>query len=912
MRRTVLATVVACGLATASSVLFALGTSSDDHGWGLRTSRTGPRSQVPGPRPQPPFPAAFGFQGTAPQESSAQVFRTGVEIVRLDVRVTDADGVPIRDLRADEIQVLESGDERPIVLFQHVIQPIGTYADVARRTIASEVSTNQGAPRGNVYALVFDQGHITAGNEQRARMAAERFLRTRVKPGDRVALYAVPGPGPQLEFTADATRAAKELVAVRGTRQDEQTGALGSMRVYDAYEITRGNQDVVTRYVNRLADNPTSSDQPATANRQTVRVETEDPSVTRRLVQEDARTIVSRADGDARRFLQDLTAIVRTLREVDGRKSVILFSEGFAIDHVRQELEDVAAAAAQSYCLVYALDLNSRAVDLSQATPRDSALGTEILSRLEPLGSLVAETDGELFIDAGQRADAVLDRIAEASQDYYVVGFEPSAAAIANRGQYRRVRVVTTRPGALVSARTGYALAPPVVEADRRRAIEGALRAPFSQQGLRVEYTTYVLRGSSADMQRVILSLAAELPVSRPDAPGADVVFSVRDVRDGRLAASGGDKLELPPAAAGGRTSGTGHYRVQFELPPGIYVMRAVVREPGGLLGSADRRFQVRALGGPSVTAGDLILGSADTAGLPVRATAYQTDALAGLMEIYARSSAQLEAVAVDVELLPFGSAAPVRRGRADLSAIVSGEAGASRGARVELPLEGVPPGEYVVRATVRAGAETAAEVLRDVTIAPGAPPAAPVLPPASRPDVSTVLQGDAARQWIAALRARAPAHLKQAAASAGEADWPAVDRAVAAAGAEGSDAQALLGLARLGQSDYRAAASALKVYTTSNPTDAVAAFVLGWAHVGAGDDRAAVAAFRSAVVGNPQFVPAYLAAIDTYVRMGQPALALQVARSGVTAIPGSTEIRDRLLRLEGRQRTPRLGTEVK
>ncbi len=836
-----------------------------------------------------------------PQTQAAPLFRSGVEIVRLDARVTDADGNPIPDIRADEVRVLEGDEERPVVLFQHVVQPVGSYADIAQRTIASEVSTNQGAPRGSVYVLVFDEAHITAGNEQRARRAAEQFLRTRVKPGDRVALYAVPGPGPQIEFTADVARAARELAAVRGTRQEEMTGALGSMRVYDAYEVTRGNQDVVTRYANRVADNPATADLPVTVNRATQRIEQEDPSVTRRLVQEDARTIVGRADTDARRFLQDLAELVGTLREVDGRKSVILFSEGFEIDNVRQELEHVAAAAAQSYCLVYALDLNARGVDLSQATPRESALGSEILSRVESLGSLVGETDGELFTDAGPRAEFVLNRIAAASQDYYLVGFEPSAAAIQNRDQYRRVRVVTTRPGARVSARTGYAVGPQISAGDRRRSVEGALRAPFSQQGLRVEYTTYVLGGTAPGLQRVILSLAAELPVARAGAPGADVIFSVRDVSDGRLAASGGDTLALPVAGSPGSTTGTGYYRVQFELRPGIYLMRAVVREPGGLLGSADRRFQVRALGGPSVAASDLVLGSADTAGLPVRATAYGSDALTGVLELYARTAAQLDAASVDTELVPFGATAAVRRVRADLLDVRAGETGFTRGARIELPLEGIAPGEYVVRAVVRTGSDTAAEVLRDVQIVRGTAPLPPAADAPSAPDPARLLEGDVVQRWIATLRQRAAGTpLQVASAAAARSDWPAVARALEKTESM-PEAQAFLGLSRFGQRDFRGAATALKAYASVHPDDANAAFALGWAHAAAGDDRAAVGAFRSAIMADRTLVPAYLAAIDTYVRMNEPALALQVARSGVTALPESLELRDRLLRLERR-----------
>jgi VWFA-related protein len=155
---------------------------------------------------------------TPPPGQAAPVFKTGTELVRLDVRIVGEDGRSVPDVSADEVEVYEGGERRPVLLFQHVVQPAGTYAEVAQRTIASEVSTNQGAPRGNVYVLVFDALHITPGNEQRARQAAERFLRNRVRPGDRIALYALPGPGPQIDFTADTSRAIRELVSLRGSR----------------------------------------------------------------------------------------------------------------------------------------------------------------------------------------------------------------------------------------------------------------------------------------------------------------------------------------------------------------------------------------------------------------------------------------------------------------------------------------------------------------------------------------------------------------------------------------------------------------------------------------------------------------------------------------------------------------------
>jgi hypothetical protein len=464
------------------------------------------------------------------------------------------------------------------------------------------------------------------------------------------------------------------------------------------------------------------------------------------------------------------------------------------------------------------------------------------------------------------------------------VGFEPGPAALADRSQYRRVKVVVKRPGARASTRSGYSIGPPISNADRRRAVEGALRAPFSQQGLKVEYTTYVLRGGSGDTQRVMLSLAAELPVAPADAPeAAAVVFAVRDVRDSRLAASGSDVIMLPDSSGTGRTMGIGYYRVQFDLPAGQYLMRAVVREPGGLLGSADRRFQVRPLAGPGLTAGDLILSSADVAGLPVRTTVYGDEAISGVLELYGRTAAQLDAATVTAELLPLGRTAAVTSGRADLQPVRTGPAGSSRGASIEIPLQGIAPGEYVVRATVKGGNETVAELYRDVVVVSGSRPAAAPSPAnvpslEGRLEPNAVLGGEVGRRFANDAQARAAKHAADPFATAAKS-----------------------GIEQFARRDFAAAAASWKACLDLEPQNAPAAFVLGWAHAGAGDDRSAVSAWRAAIVADASMVPAYLALVDGYLRLGQPDLALAAARTGLKALPASAELRDRVQRLEKR-----------
>ena len=187
---------------------------------GAALASTGPISA----QNQPPKP-----------QSEPPVFRSGVRLVRLDLRVLDNQGRAIADLRPDELRVTEGDVNRPIVLFQHVAGSGDSYVESAQRTIASEISTNQGAPQGHLFVLLFDQDHISSGNEQPVRAAADAFLRDHVRRHDRVAVYGLPGPGPAQWFTANMTAAREQLANVRGGLERRAHGPIADMSRAEAY-----------------------------------------------------------------------------------------------------------------------------------------------------------------------------------------------------------------------------------------------------------------------------------------------------------------------------------------------------------------------------------------------------------------------------------------------------------------------------------------------------------------------------------------------------------------------------------------------------------------------------------------------------------------------------------------------------
>src|SRR5262249_11056407 len=268
---------------------------------------------------------------------------------------------------------------------------------------------------------------------------------------------------------------------------------------HEAFEIVRGNEMILQRVTDRvqalnLTDAQRRNDPSAFATGTVPLTE---------LVREDARKIANTADGEARAVLARLADLLRPLRAIEGRKSILFVSEGFDGDRLTRELEDVAAAAAESYSVVYALDINRRELDIASNQPVGADQAAAIHDKLSPLGSLAAETGGALMIDAASRADQVFGALADQSQDYYLGGFTPRDNAGGDRGRYRRVTVRVRRNGARVSTRTGFTLTDAAARLDRRQALDRAMAAPFPQQGLPLQYTTYVLRGTAPRVQTV-------------------------------------------------------------------------------------------------------------------------------------------------------------------------------------------------------------------------------------------------------------------------------------------------------------------------------------------------------------------------------------------------------------------------
>ena len=311
------------------------------------------------------------------------------------------------------------------------------------------------------------------------------------------------------------------------------------------------------------------------------------------------------------------------LAPIRGRKSLLLFSDGF-VDDSASDVRGVEAAAREANTAVYFIDTRGLVALPGGGSAADAEAGLQPRERLtagfessvlESAGAVaLAEDTGGFSVGNSNDLAAGADRIADESRVFYMLGFYPPEGKSAR--DWRKLKVEVKRPGLTVRARRGYTLRAagaaagakdagagkkgkrPTLDPDVARALDSADDAA----GIPLRIMTYVLEPHANGTTHVLI--AAEFDGSRLGAEGKG------KARTGRLELSvlathrdtgrefrADDMLAL--AVAGGEAPAWRALARDFDLPPGIAQARVVVRDPAsGAVGSVSQRFEVPAAGG--------------------------------------------------------------------------------------------------------------------------------------------------------------------------------------------------------------------------------------------------------------------------------------------------------------------------
>ncbi len=262
-------------------------------------------------------------QQPAPQaQTAAPSIKTESRAVRVDVIVTDKKGNYIHDLKAEDFRVYEDNKEQPVTNFSFGADPQLSPA-LQRRYMV----------------LFFDNSTMDLSDQPQARAAASKFIDENAGP-DRVMAVVDFGGSLKIEqnFTGDAVRLKQAVQNLRTSAVQPNANA---------------------------ANNGASSSGASSGGLSTSGL----PSL------DDAMS-----DFGAQTLLLAIRSMAKSLANIPGRKSMILFTAGFAITPERQsELTATIDVCNKANVAIYPLDVRGLVTPLS-FIPDNSRDGSSLAS----------------------------------------------------------------------------------------------------------------------------------------------------------------------------------------------------------------------------------------------------------------------------------------------------------------------------------------------------------------------------------------------------------------------------------------------------------------------------------------------------------------------------------------------------
>src|SRR5688572_30924435 len=119
--------------------------------------------------------AGPGATALLAQSDQAPVFRSGVEVMEVDVSVVDAKGMPVRDLRAPEFTVTVDGQPRRVISAEFISESSAVSGEPPKPR-DPYVSNNTDRRPGRLIMLVIDRNNIETHTVRGAISALKNFV----------------------------------------------------------------------------------------------------------------------------------------------------------------------------------------------------------------------------------------------------------------------------------------------------------------------------------------------------------------------------------------------------------------------------------------------------------------------------------------------------------------------------------------------------------------------------------------------------------------------------------------------------------------------------------------------------------------------------------------------------------------
>ncbi|HEV3215943.1 MAG TPA: VWA domain-containing protein [Vicinamibacterales bacterium] len=848
---------------------------------------------------------ACGLAGLAAQSAQAPVFRSGVELLEVEVSVVDGSGKPVDNLRAPDFAVSVDGQLRRVVSSEY-ISDVSAESQLAGVTVDPYVSNNTDRRPGRLIVLVIDQNNMTMARLRGALESVRVFIDS-LAPNDRVALMSIPSPGPRVDFTTNHKQVKAALNGVMSNGEIDRTRF--NISNYEALALDeKSDAMTIQRMLARLCGDA-SPGALATCGSD---------------VEQDAMQLAQRIRLQATESVSALGVLLKNLKEVEGSKSLILLSQGLNIEGTHSEAGSLAQLAAEARTSVNVLlfdtsptDASERMVSATQGADRDL--------REAGLESLASRSRGALF-RINTNPTYTFERITRELAGHYLLGVE---SPVADRdGKRHDIKVKVQRQGTQVRARQQFQYVSRAPNTWSRDDLMGrVLRSPSSATEIPMRVTTYSYQDMPAGSGKARIIVAAEIDPTTNGAVDVAIGHALYD-EEGRLVDVGQERKIYSP-----NSDRPLRYETALSVNPGKYRFRIAAIDLSGNSGSVEREVQAWQTGGQQLALGDLMLaGIRDTRGGAIRPPVLlkvDDGQLAAFTEVYTNKPGSLDDAKVSFEIAEDADGPMLK---SDVAQYRLRDDGTSAQAGAILPVGALPPGRYIVRAVVSSGGRTVGKLVRPflllppntaapkgggtaagataagatpadaanagnrpsdasspVTIAPGAD-AGLVGANAASFRKEDVLQPDILRAVFDALDKSHPsARAALSKARAGQLEGTALmalDAGDQAAGAM------LRGLEFLSKGQLDPAATQFGVALRNAPDSPLAGFYLGACYAAAGKDREAITNWDRARAANVP-VPAIGAIIgEAWIRLGQPGQAIAPLADALARQPQNDALR--------------------
>lgn len=611
-------------------------------------------------------------QGKTPQKGDdEEVVRVGSHLVNVDVSVKDKKGNYVNDLKAEDFTVFENGVRQKVEFFYPPLAGAATArgADggaanasvVAAQPSGATPSTRaQSGAAGNIISLVLDGLNTDALNMKRTRDGMAKYIKEQVTDTDTVALFAVTGG---LQLLQPFTRDRDKLVAAL----DKASAVSTSSKNFEQRDIEENIANLREASAGSDLMNPTSSTSQAGAEPMLAAM------TAARVLQQYLRLRTALGLQQSRPILAALAAICEAQRTLPGKKTIVLFSQGFVTPAVLDwQVQSMIDIANRANVAIYVID----SAGLKASAPQSGAYAPPSpLQGIAAVGSTIGRTHaegGENEFDQSRyeginREQDILYRISGDTGGKFIKDINDISKGLARidgeirarytlayqstdpnfDGDFRKLKIEVARPGAQVIARSGYyAISPDQVvplSPEEKRLLAG-VNNPESNSTLPVFVGMYPFRFQAG---RYVVPLALEVPHDAVEFEQKadkrrmqlDVLVVLREGRDRILSRLGGNfDVLLNDGQYQAILTNDVFYRQDMELAPGTYNVDIVVRDKLSgkmmarreplVLPEADAGFSMTGAvlsrhvepAGPSVAAGDVFShGGALISPLPSR-----------------------------------------------------------------------------------------------------------------------------------------------------------------------------------------------------------------------------------------------------------------------------------------------------